>query len=208
MKYLMLAGTLLMGFLSDKAVAAQTDMLINVNFKPVLYDGHTYSGSAMAESLDPGTYYWNEYSANGGVNLVPTYAIGSGNAKISYSFRFPGAITTVNSGFGQSPLYSLMGGYLLVSGSSGASITVSDLDPLTSYYAYFYTQGDKTIPTQQSTDLTVTVNNVMTFDQTIATNTSSSTFIEGQNVLKALVESDENGKLLFKLKPGSQLITP
>jgi hypothetical protein len=206
--FLAIAGSVLAGVTSGHAADGD---LININFIPVEYydvgsDSYvTYTGSAFQGGLDG--QFWNEfYTQRLRSDVSLTYAMGSGSAAIRYSF---GAVTSTESesGFSNTAVSGLMGGYV-ASGTSGGTITLSGLDADATYKVYLYSQGWMNDPVMNGQLMTITVNGDQTINQTYLSNTSRSSFVNGQNVITAYVNTNTGGQLnmLFTPSPGSSVV--
>lgn len=208
LRFLAVACSVFAGF---SLAQAESGDLININFIPVDYydvgsDSYVkYTGSAFHGGLDG--QFWNEFYSQRVRNDVRlTYAIGTGNASIRYSF---GSIssTETESGFSNSTLSGLMGGYV-ASGTSGGIITISGLEADENYRLYFYSQGWMNDPVLNGQLMTISVNGEQTINQTYFSNTSQSSFINGQNVITAYVNTNSSGQLnmLLSPSPGSSVV--
>lgn len=140
---------------------------------------------------------WNLCSSAGSGTQILFDSTGS-SGSVNISWNADGAYPIPNSsgyyGFYGTADSSLMGGYILASGSD--TITVSGLADFSNYTIYLYTQGDYT---SSGRALSVTTDlGTYTSSPAVAT---ASTFVEGQNYLVASAETDASGTLDLTYAP-------
>lgn len=173
------------------SVAYGATELIDINFFPYggTYSGTAYEGIVNGES---GTQTWNNFYEGTMTNQSLNYADGTGDSGVDISYDFTSVDGSYESGFSSGQYAGLMNGNVYTTNGTTATLSFSGLTANTSYTLYVYTQPNGV--TLNGQQLTVTSNGT-TIATSAAANTSTSTFVLGQNVLMETVTSNDKGEI-------------